>query len=72
MAPVFGYKPSRRTLRALGAKLDLRDPDQRFCKGIYAGCCIIADSRCEPCERIARGKSTVEKEMALKRRRERR
>lgn len=37
-----------------------------FCKGIYAGCCIIADSRCEPCERIASGKSTVEKEMAIK------
>jgi hypothetical protein len=37
-----------------------------YCKGIYAGCSILANATCRPCERIARGRSTVEKEIARK------
>lgn len=44
-----------------------------YCKGIYAGCCIAGCmSSCSACDRIAAGKSTVEREMARKRKREER
>lgn len=39
-----------------------------YCRGIYSGCCatIFAGTSCEPCDRIARGLSTVEEEMKRK------
>lgn len=38
-----------------------------YCKNIYTGCCATGcQGPCGPCERIAKGKSTVEKEMARK------
>lgn len=45
---------------------------EQFCKGIYAGCCVVATARCAPCDRIAAGKSTVTKERDRKARHARR
>ncbi len=36
-----------------------------YCKGIYAGCCAVMVP-CEPCERIARGRSTIAQELSNK------
>lgn len=45
--------------------------DYNYCKGIYAGCCVAGcQAPCDPCERIRKGVSTIEKEMARKERRE--
>lgn len=47
---------------------DLSDDGRNHCKSIYLGCCVLPNTPCEPCERIAAGHSTVAEEMAKKER----